>query len=159
MKNTFIGAAIERREDLRFLRGRGQWVDDLKPQGLLYAVILRSSVPHGRIRSIDPAAALKIPGVHAVITAKDMPGGPPIIPVDKVRYGDEPIAVVRADSAAIGEDALEAIDVDIQRLPPVTDRATAMAAEGVLFEPKGSNFALTFSAVRGDAAAAFRDAP
>jgi len=153
MKNTFIGAAIERREDLRFLRGRGQYVDDLAPQGLLYAVILRSSVPHGRVRSIDAAAALKIPGVHAVITAKDMPGGPPIIPMrlqplpdfkpfeqpviaaDKVRYVGEPVAVVLADSAAIGEDALEAIAVDIEPLPPVTDRASAMTAEGVLFEP------------------------
>jgi carbon-monoxide dehydrogenase large subunit len=67
--------------------------------------------------------------------------------------------VVVADSAALGEDALEAIRVDIEPLPPVTDRATAMLAEGVLFEPKGSNFALTFSAVRGDAAAAFKDAP
>jgi carbon-monoxide dehydrogenase large subunit len=177
MKNTFIGAAIERREDLRFLRGRGQYVDDLAPQGLLYAVILRSSVPHGRIRAIDAAAALKMPGVHAVITAKDMPGGPPIIPMrlqplpefkpfeqpviatGKVRYVGEPIAVVVADSAALGEDALEAIRVDIDPLPPVTDRATAMLAEGVLFEPKGSNFALSFSAVRGDAAAAFKDAP
>jgi carbon-monoxide dehydrogenase large subunit len=177
MKNTFIGAAVERREDLRFLRGRGQYVDDLAPQGLLYAVILRSSVPHGRIRAIDAAAALKMPGVHAVITAKDMPGGPPIIPMrlqplpefkpfeqpviatGKVRYVGEPIAVVVADSAALGEDALEAIRVDIDPLPPVTDRATAMLAEGVLFEPKGSNFALSFSAVRGDAAAAFKDAP
>jgi carbon-monoxide dehydrogenase large subunit len=177
MKNAYIGSAIERREDWRFLRGRGQYVDDLAPQGLLYAVILRSAVPHGRIRLIDAAAAVEMPGVHAVITAKDMPGGPPIIPMrlqplpefkpfeqpviaaDKVRYVGEPVAVVLADSAAIGEDALEAIDVDIAPLPPVTDRATATAAEGVLFEPKGGNFALTFSAVRGDAAAAFRDAP
>ena len=75
MKNAFIGSAVERREDLRFLRGRGEYLDDLKPDGLLYAVILRSSVAHGRIKSIDTKAALKIPGVHAVITAKDMPGG------------------------------------------------------------------------------------
>jgi aerobic carbon-monoxide dehydrogenase large subunit len=177
MRNTFIGAPIERREDLRFLRGRGQYVDDLKPQGLLYAVILRSPVPHGRIRAIDVAAALRMPGVHAVITAKDMPGGPPIIPMrlqplpefkpfeqpviaaGKVRYVGEPVAVVVADSAALGEDALEAIRLDIEPLAPVTDRASAILAEGVLFEPKGSNFALTFSAVRGDAAAAFKDAP
>jgi carbon-monoxide dehydrogenase large subunit len=177
MKNTFIGAAIERREDLRFLRGRGQYVDDLAPPGLLYAVILRSAVPHGRIRAIDASAALKMPGVHAVITAKDMPGGPPIIPMrlqplaelkpfeqpviaaGKVRYVGEPVAVVIADSAALGEDALEAIRVDIAPLPPVTDRASAMTAEGVLFEPKGTNFALSFSAVRGAAAAAFKDAP
>ena len=53
MKNTFIGSPVERREDLRFVRGRGQYVDDLEPDGLLYAVILRSAVAHGRIRSID----------------------------------------------------------------------------------------------------------
>jgi len=79
MKNTFIGAPMERREDLRFLRGRGEYVDDLKVDGLLYAVILRSSVAHGRIASLDTSAALKCPGVHTVITAKDMPGGVPII--------------------------------------------------------------------------------
>ena len=79
MKNTFIGTPMERREDLRFLRGRGTYVDDLAPADLLYAVILRSSVAHGRIKSIDASAALKIKGVHSVITAKDMPGSPPII--------------------------------------------------------------------------------
>ncbi|HEY1543075.1 MAG TPA: xanthine dehydrogenase family protein molybdopterin-binding subunit [Xanthobacteraceae bacterium] len=177
MRNTFIGAPIERREDLRFVRGRGQYVDDLAPEGMLYAVILRSSVAHGRIRSIDTSAALKVAGVHAVITAKDMPGDPPIIPMrlqplpefkpfeqpviaaDKVRYVGEPIAVVLADSAAIGEDALEAIDVDIESLPAVTDRAGATKNASVLFERKGTNLALVFRAERGDAAAAFKDAP
>ncbi len=56
MKNTFIGASIEQREDLRFPRGRGQCVDDLAPHGLLHAVILRSSVAQGRIRAIDPGS-------------------------------------------------------------------------------------------------------
>ena len=129
MKNAFIGSPIERREDLRFLRGRGEYLDDLLPDGLVYAVILRSSVAHGRIVAIDTAAALKIPGVHAVITAKDMPPTPPIVPMrlqplpefkpfeqpviahDKVRYVGEPMAVVIADSVAIGEDALEVIEV------------------------------------------------
>jgi carbon-monoxide dehydrogenase large subunit len=177
MKNTFIGAAIERREDLRFVRGRGQYVDDLAPDGMLYAVILRSSVAHGRLRAIDTSAALQIPGVHAVITAKDMGERVPIIPMrlqplpdfkpfeqpviatDKVRYVGEPIAVVLADSAAVGEDALESIVVDIETLPPVTDRASATRNASVLFEPKGTNLALTFRAERGDAAAAFKDAP
>jgi carbon-monoxide dehydrogenase large subunit len=177
MKNTYIGAAVERREDLRFLRGRGQYVDDLAPQGLLHAVILRSAVAHGRLRSVDASAALRIAGVHAVITAKDMPGGPPIIPMrlqplpdfkpfeqpviaaDKVRYVGEPLAVVLADSAAIGEDALEAIAVDIETLPAVTDRAGATAGASLLFEGKGTNVALIFNAVRGDADAAFRSAP
>ncbi len=153
MKNAFIGSAVERREDLRFLRGRGEYVDDLCPPGLLYAVILRSSVAHGRIVSINVAAALKIPGVHAVITAKDMPGGPPIIPMrlqplpefkpyeqpviadTKVRYVGEPMAVVLADSVAIGEDALEAIEVEIAALPAVADWRAAHATRACCSSP------------------------
>ncbi len=125
MKNSYVGSAVERREDLRFVRGRGQYVDDLAPDGLLHAVILRSSVAHGRIRSIDAAAALRIVGVHAVITARDMPGGPPriamrlqplpefkpfeqsVIADAEVRYVGEPIAVLLATSIAVGEDALD----------------------------------------------------
>ncbi len=177
MKNAFIGSAIERREDLRFLRGRGEYVDDLLPKGLVYAVILRSSVAHGRIVSIDVSAALKIPGVHAVITAKDMPPAPPIVPMrlqplpefkpfeqpviahDKVRYVGEPMAVVIADSVAIGEDALEAIEVVIESLPAVADWHVAKHDQSLLFEGPGTNRSLTFHAVRGDADAAFAAAP
>ena len=177
MKNAFIGSPVERREDLRFLRGRGEFLDDLKPDGLVYAVILRSSVAHGRIVAIDTAAALKIPGVHAVITAKDMPPTPPIVPMrlqplpefkpfeqpviahDKVRYVGEPMAVVIADSVAIGEDALEVIEVEIESLPAVADWHVAHADKSLLFEAAGTNRSLTFNAVRGDADAAFKNAP
>jgi carbon-monoxide dehydrogenase large subunit len=177
MKNAYIGSAVERREDWRFLRGRGQYVDDLRPEGLLYAVILRSSVAHGRIVSIDPSAALRIAGVHAVITANDMPEGPPIIPMrlqplpefkpfeqpviacEKVRYVGEPIAVVLAESVAIGEDALEAITVEIEPLRAVADWRTAARGESLLFPGAASNRALTFSAVREDADTAFGNAP
>ena len=177
MKNAFIGGAIERREDLRFLRGKGEYVDDLSPEGLLYAVILRSPVAHGRILSIDATAALKIAGVHAVITAKNMPSGPPIIPMrlqplpefkpfeqpviadKKVRYVGEPTAVVLATSVAIGEDALEAIAIEIEPLAPVAHWHAAERDESLLFEAAGTNCALTFSALRGDADAAFRRAP
>jgi aerobic carbon-monoxide dehydrogenase large subunit len=177
MKNAYIGSAVERREDLRFLRGRGEYLDDLRPEGLLYAVILRSAVAHGRIVSIDASAALAMPGVHAVITAKDMPGGPPIVPMrlqplpefkpfeqpviadKKVRYVGEPVAVVLAESVALGEDALEAIAVEIEPLPAVADWRTAARGESLLFPETGSNRALTFHAVRGDADAAFSNAP
>ena len=177
MKNTFIGAPVERREDLRFLRGRGQYVDDLLPDGLLYAVFVRSSVAHGRLVSVDATEALKLAGVHAVITAKDMPDGPPIIPMrlqplpdfkpyeqpviahDKVRYVGEPIAIVLADSVAIGEDALDHIQVEIEELPPIADHETAMRDESVLFEATGTNKSLVFVAQKGDADAAFRNAP
>jgi len=177
MKNTFIGAPMERREDLRFLRGRGEYVDDLVVDGLLHAVILRSAVAHGRIVSLDISAALKCPGVHAVITGKDMPGGVPIIPMrlqplpefkpyeqpvlahDKVRYVGEPIAVVLADSVAMAEDALEAIGLDIESLPAVTGHATAAHNSSLLFEAAGTNRSLIFHARKGDADASFRDAP
>ena len=131
--NAFIGSPIERLEDLRFLTGRGQYTDDLTNEKMLHAVILRSSVAHGRIRSIDTAAARARPGVHAVITAADIGEIPtiplrhdplpsskryvqPIIAADKVRFVGEPIAVVVADSVALAEDALEAIVVDIEPL-------------------------------------------
>lgn len=176
MKNAFIGSAIERREDLRFLRGKGEYVDDLNPAGLVYAVILRSSVAHGRLVSIDASRALDMAGVHAVITAKDIPGGPPIIPMRlqplpefkpfeqpviasrKVRYVGEPLAVVLATSVAIGEDALDAIAVEIEPLAPVADWRTAQRDQSLLFEDAGGNRSLTFSAVRGDADAAFAQA-
>jgi carbon-monoxide dehydrogenase large subunit len=175
MRNTYIGSAAERREDLRFVRGRGEYVDDLCPDGMLHAVILRSAVAHGRIAAIDASAALNIEGVHAVITAKDLVGPPVIamrlqplpefkpfeqsvIAADKVRYVGEPIAVVLAASAAIGEDALDEIAVDIAPLRPVTDCEAAARGGALLFEGQGTNRAMTFTAQCGDADAAFRTA-
>ncbi len=177
MKNTFIGTPMERREDLRFLRGRGEYVDDVAMPGLLYAVILRSSVAHGRLVSIDASAALQIPGVHSVITGADMPGGPPIVPMrlqplpefkpfeqpviahDKVRYVGEPLAVMLASSVAVGEDALELIAVEIDELPAVADWQTAAKNQSVLFDKQGTNRSLVFQARKGDADAAFSNAP
>ena len=79
--NVFVGSPIERIEDFRFLRGRGQYVDDLAREGLLHAAILRSSVAHGRIRAIDVGAARARPGVHAVITAAEIGAAMPTIPL------------------------------------------------------------------------------
>jgi carbon-monoxide dehydrogenase large subunit len=67
--NRYIGSPVRRLEDRRFLRGRGEYVGDLTRGGVLHAAILRSPVAHGRIRSIDPRAALALRGVRAVITA------------------------------------------------------------------------------------------
>jgi aerobic carbon-monoxide dehydrogenase large subunit len=176
MRNSFVGSPVERREDLRFVRGRGQYVDDLNPDGLLHAAILRSSVAHGRIRSIDTSAALKIAGVHAVITARDVPGGPPRIPMrlqplpefkpfeqsviadTKVRYVGEPIALVLATSVGVGEDALDHIVADIEPLPAVSGCETAATGDRLLFDERGTNCAMTFMAECGDADAAFKAA-
>jgi carbon-monoxide dehydrogenase large subunit len=175
--NSLVGSPIERLEDLRFLRGRGQYVDDLARGDMLHAAILRSSVAHGRIRSIDVSAARALTGVHSVITAKDIgnrvprvpmrlqplpdfePFGQPVIAETKVRYVGEAIAVVLADTAGIAEDALGLIEVDIEALPAVADRHASAQGTSLLFEDAGSNLAIKFHAVRGDAAAAFRDAP
>jgi len=176
VRNAFVGSPIERVEDFRFLTGRGQYIDDLVSERMLHAVILRSSVAHGRIRAIDAAAARARPGVHAVITAADIGDVPniplrqeplpalkryeqPVIATDKVRYVGEPLAVVIADSVALAEDALEAIAVDIEPLPAVADRDAARRDDVILFENAGTNLASTITAVRGDADAAFKDAP
>jgi carbon-monoxide dehydrogenase large subunit len=178
--NSLIGSPVERIEDLRFLRGRGEFVDDMAREDVLHAAILRSSVAHGRIRLVDCAAALMQPGVRAVITAADIGheiGGvptitlrqelleefrryqQPVIAHEKVRYVGEPIAVVVAETAAAAEDALEAIVVDIENLPVVEDRTAARRDKVLLFDEAGSNLATKLTAVRGDADAAFANAP
>lgn len=174
--NAFIGSAVERIEDLRFLRGRGQYVGDLTRDGLLHAVVLRSPIAHGRLRSIDVRAALALPGVQAVLTADDIgrpvpriplrlgalpafvPFEQPVIADDKIRYVGEPVAVVLADSAALAEDGAEAIEIAIDPLPVVADRQQSEAGGVLLFDGQGTNCALHYTAVLGDADAAFRSA-
>jgi carbon-monoxide dehydrogenase large subunit len=173
--NRYIGSPVERIEDLRFLRGSGEFVGDLRREGMLHAVILRSLVAHGRVTRIDPAAALAITGVRAVITASDiglipriplrllpLPGSEPflqpVIATDRVSYVGEPIAVVLADSAALAEDGADAVGLDIEELPPVADCTASRRQEQLLFPMAGSNAAMVFTATKGDADAAFRDA-
>src|SRR5580704_9560271 len=79
--NAFVGQPIERLEDFRFVRGRGQYVDDLARNDMLHAAILRSAVAHGRIRSIDVSRARNMPGVHSVITAADLGSPLPQVPM------------------------------------------------------------------------------
>jgi carbon-monoxide dehydrogenase large subunit len=175
-RNTFVGQPLERVEDARFLRGRGTYVDDIQPEGLVHAAILRSTVAHGRLVAIDAAAALAMPGVHTVVTAAEI--GPPVptIPVrmafaegqdrflqpvvaaDKVRFVGEPIAVVLADSRAQAEDALDAITVEIEELPPVADGIAAETAESLLFAEHGTNICASYVAAIGDPALAFAQA-
>jgi carbon-monoxide dehydrogenase large subunit len=78
--NRYIGAPIERVEDPRFLRGRGEYVADLAREGMLHTAILRSPIAHGLIRLLDKDPALAIPGVHVVITAAEI-GAVPRIPL------------------------------------------------------------------------------
>src|ERR1700730_4289765 len=174
--NRYIGSPVERVEDLRFLRGRGEFVSDLRREGMLHAAILRSPIAHGRIRRVDTTAAHAIPGVRAVITAAEIGAVPtiplrllpfpgpgrflePAIAAGGVRDVGEPIAVVLADRAALAEDGVGAIAVVIEELPPIVDRWVSGQHDILLFEESGTNLAMTFTAVSGDADAAFRDAP
>lgn len=164
--NTYIGRPMERVEDLRFLRGRGTFVADVNRPGQLYAVILRSAIAHGIIKSIDISEARALPGVHHVLVGADLGNIVPKIPLrlqplpqlepflqptladGKVRYVGEPVAVVLADSQAIAEDALELIAVEMETLPAIVDRETAEAAPSVLFESHGTNAAITWHAFK-----------
>lgn len=174
--NTLIGSAVERVEDLRFLRGRGQYVDDLVRPGQWHAAIVRSPVAHGRIRSVDVRAALAMPGVRAVVTASDIgapiptipfrrpnptiaPYAQPVIAAEVVRYVGEPVAMVLADSAALAEDAVQAVELDIEHLPAVTDRHASAKGDVLLTPGTGTNCASVFTAVSGDVATAFLNAP
>jgi carbon-monoxide dehydrogenase large subunit len=173
--NRYIGAPIERIEDLRFLRGRGEYVADLLREGMLHAAILRSPLAHGRIRAIDTSPALATGGVRAVITAAEIGAVPriplrlqpspatepfcqPVIASDRIRYVGEPIAVVLADSAATAEDGVEAITLDVEELTVVSGRRISALHDVLLFEDAGTNLAMQFTAISGDADEAFRTA-
>jgi aerobic carbon-monoxide dehydrogenase large subunit len=139
--HTF-GDRMPRKEDGRFIRGKGNYVDDVRLPGMLHSALLRSPYAHARINSVDTSAALELPGVHAVITGNDlaeqglawMPtlagDTQAVLATDKVRFQGQEVAFVVADSTYIAQDALELIDVDYEPLDPVIDSRKALD-EGV----------------------------
>src|SRR6266446_2169371 len=128
-----IGDSIRRKEDDRFIRGRGNYVDDISLPGMLHMAILRSPFAHARIRSIDTDAAQKLPGVVAVVTGEllaqhklawmpTLSGDTQaVLATDKVRFQGQEVACVIATEAAIARDALPLIEVDYDVLPAVVD--------------------------------------
>ncbi|MFN3929717.1 MAG: xanthine dehydrogenase family protein molybdopterin-binding subunit, partial [Thermoflexus sp.] len=144
MATRYVGVAMKRREDPRFITGRGTYVDDLTLPGLVYAAMVRSPHAHARIKAIHKEKALQHPGVIAVFTGKDMvdsgvkslpcgwllPGMklPPHYPmaVDKVRHMGEIVAVVIAQDRYTAEDAAELVEVEYEPLPAVADGAKAL---------------------------------
>jgi carbon-monoxide dehydrogenase large subunit len=174
--NGWIGASIRRLEDPRFLRGRGQYATDIHPLGCLQAAILRSPHGHARIRSIDAAAALTMPGVVGVFTAADLGEANQPLPLvmnhpklrarsprplaaDKVHHVGEAVVVVVAESRYLAEDALEAIAVDYEPLPAVVSASEALKPGApVVHDDLGDNLAIVLTHEQGDVEAAFRDA-
>ncbi len=142
-----IGASTRRREDVRFLTGQGNYTDDINIHNQAHVFFLRSDMAHGKINGIDTAAAEKMPGVIRIFTSKDFEGvggipcgwqvtdrfgepmqepKHPVLAEGFVRHVGEPIAAVVAETLQQARDAAEAIELDIEELPPVVDMAAAL---------------------------------
>ncbi len=159
-KDHGIGASSKRREDVRFLTGRGRYTDDINLRGQTYAVFVRSQVAHGTLNKVDTTDAEKMPGVVKVFTSADFAdkggvpcgwqitdkkGQPmlepkhPILAEGKVRYVGDAIAVVVAETEAQARDAAEAVVVDIDELPAVMDMKAAVKGGTLVHDELGSN--------------------
>ena len=182
MGAKFFGAAVKRREDPRFLRGEGRFIDDVILPGLLHAAFLRSPHAHARIVRIDTAAAAAAPGVVRVFTFTDLerwmkplplfgavpPGLAAVVKFDirqapqwalcreRVRHVGEVVAMVVADGPERAQDAVELIQVDWEALPAVVEMTRAAEPGAPLLHPEwGSNVGIGFTHAIGDADGAF----
>src|SRR5437660_1228684 len=162
-----IGESIKRKEDARFLRGKGNYLDDFVLPIMLEMAILRSPHDHGRINSIDTTAAAAMPGVIAVVTGElraqhklawmpTLSGDTQaVLATDKVRFQGQEVAAVIATDPYVAEDALELIEVDYEMLPAITSPQQALADGAVLIrdEKEGQTSNLVYEWESGDAAA------
>ena len=130
-----IGESVERPDGVPKVTGEFAYSSDLRAPGMLHGATLRSPHAHARIVSVDIAAALKLPGVHAVLTHDDVRGAKtyglefadqPVLAIDRVRYDGEAVAIVAAESLQQARDAARAIAVEYEPLPPVDDMARAL---------------------------------
>ncbi len=181
-KMTGFGASVKRKEDPAFLRGEGQYIDDIHLPEMLHAAFVRSPYAHAKVGKIDKAAALALPGVHAVLTFADLPEParvntlPCLVPhpaikqlylpyalaKDEVCYAGEPVACVVADNRYIAEDAAQLVEVDYEPLAAVNDCRAAIE-DGAQMVPMAhagaeSNIAARFPVKVGDADRAFAGA-
>jgi carbon-monoxide dehydrogenase large subunit len=161
-----IGESILRKEDARFIRGRGHYVDDVVLPGMLHMAILRSPHAHARIRSIDTTAAAAVPGVVAVVTGELMAqhnlawmptlsgDTQAVLVTDKVRFQGQEVAAVVAETKYIAEDAVGLIDVDYEPLPAVVTPQQALSSEApVIRDDKGASDNHIYHWETGDQAA------
>ena len=173
-----VGQPVLRSEDPKLVRGEGRFTDDVSVPGQAYAVMVRSRHAHGIIRKIDTAAAQGMPGVLGIFTGADLVAAgygtmkcivpfknrdgsemkkPPrlILPTDKVRFVGDPVAFVVAKTALQAKDAAEAVEVDIETLPAVTDPEAAVRSDAPrLYDDVPDNIALDYHYGDADAVAA-----
>src|SRR6266567_1313716 len=171
-----LGKARLRKEDARLVTGQTNWTDNIVLPGMLHMAFVRSPYAHARITSVDVSAARNEPGVIAAYSGADfadeqgslpcawpvtkdivIPAHPPMA-VDEVRYVGEAVAVVIARTRYEAADAVEAIEIDYEPLPPVLDMRTALDDSSPKVHEAG-NKSFDFVMPNGDLDAAFRDAP
>jgi aerobic carbon-monoxide dehydrogenase large subunit len=171
-----VGQPRLRKEDAHLVTGQTTWTDNLAMPGLLHMAFLRSPVAHGRITRVDVSGAREIPNVVAAFSGADfadeqgslpcawpvtddivMPDHPPMA-VDEVRYVGEAVACVIARDRYTAVDALDAIDVDYEPLPAVTDMRSALAEDSPKVHAAG-NKSYEWTLANGDLDAAFSGAP
>jgi aerobic carbon-monoxide dehydrogenase large subunit len=176
-RTPYVGRRMKRVEDPRLLKGAGTYTDDLRLPGMLHVQILRSPYAHARVRRIDASEARRIPGVVAVLTGADVNDACGAVPCaaaipdlkaprhtvlagDRVYFVGHAVAAVVAIDPYVARDAVDAIDVDYDPLPVVTDAEAAAKPGSPLTHPDlGTNIAFTHSVVGGsDIDDAFRKA-
>jgi aerobic carbon-monoxide dehydrogenase large subunit len=173
---TELGRARPRKEDARLVTGKTNWTDNMLLPGMLHVAYLRSPFAHARITRIDVSGALQVPGVVAAFSGDDfgaeqgslpcawpvtpdivIPAHPPMA-TEEVRYVGEAVACVVARDRYTAADAVSAVEVDYEPLPPVLDIRTALDASSPRVHEAG-NKSFEFLLQNGDLDAAFRDAP
>jgi carbon-monoxide dehydrogenase large subunit len=167
-----VGRSETRREDRRLLVGAGRFVDDVDRPDQLWMRVVRSSVAHARLASIDVRGARALPGVELAATAADLGEVPsipvrtgaegdldpflqPVLATERARYVGEPVAVVLAADAYVAEDAAELVEVSYEDLPEVVDARAALAADAPTLREGHGNEAATLQMGFGDAEEAF----
>ncbi len=178
-EKKIIGNAAPRVEGEEKVSGEARYAVDVALPGMLWVKVLRSPLPHARIKAIDASQALKLPGVKAVITGQDVAGSKigkkivdmPLLAYDVVRFIGEKVAAVAAESEEIAEKALEMIHVEYEELEPVYDPLEAIKPTAPLIHPdvtsyggllqpmeKPSNVMVHLSWKKGDVEEGFRQA-
>src|SRR5918998_329671 len=154
-----IGASVVRKEDRRFITGKGRYVDDIKLMGMTHAHFVRSPHAHAKIRSVDTSEAMKMPGVVGVLTGQQVVddkignlicgwaitsrdgtgmkmGAWPAMAPETVRFVGQAVAVVIAETKNLAKDAAEAVVVDYEELPAVPDIRAAITAGAAQLHPE-----------------------
>jgi carbon-monoxide dehydrogenase large subunit len=142
-----LGESYKRKEDARFIRGQGNYVDDVQLPGMLYGDIVRSPYAHALIKHIDISAALAVPGVLAVITGRDLDAAglawmptlsadtEAVLALDRVHYQMQEVAFVVATSRYVAADGVEAVEVEYEPLPVLIDAKKARDPQAPLLRP------------------------